>query len=390
MLGDGEMSAETFDVAVVGAGVFGAWTALSLRRAGFSVAVLDAYGAGNSRASSGGESRVIRAGYGAEQRYTRWAMLSMKLWAEFFEEAGDASLFRRTGVLWLAREGDKLVADTLSTLRSAGASAERLARADLEARYPQFDFGDVTWGVFEPEGGALLARRAVRRVLEETIREGGRYFRAAVVPPEGGGRLDRVSTSEGAHVSAGAYVFACGPWLPKLFPALLGERIHPTRQEVYFFGTPPGDESFTAPRMPVWVDFGAEVYGLPDLENRGFKIALDRHGPAFDPDGDSRLPTTDTLETVRRHLAERFPSMRGAPLLEARVCQYENTSNGDFLVDRHPAFENVWLAGGGSGHGFKHGPAVGEYVAARLAGKGEAEARFSLATKEKFRRRTIY
>jgi sarcosine oxidase len=381
---------KTFDAAVIGAGVFGAWTALSLSRAGARVALLDAHGPANSRASSGGESRVIRAGYGAQEIYTRWAVRSLRLWREFFDASGCPELFSQTGVLWLAGERDALVADTHATLQRLGVQVEKLRRAELERRYPQFDFGAVTWGLYEPEAGALLARRAVRRVVEETVKSGGEYLRASAAAPAGAGRVEELSMSDGSRLSAGAYVYACGPWLPAVFPGLLGGRVHATRQEVFFFGTPPGDARFAPPLMPVWVDFGAEVYGVPDLEGRGFKMALDRHGPAFDPELDSRLPSEGTLAEVRGLLAARFPSMRDAPLVEARVCQYENTSSGDFLIDRHPDFENVWLAGGGSGHGFKHGPAVGEYVAGLLAGAGYGEARFSLATKEKFRQRAIY
>jgi glycine/D-amino acid oxidase-like deaminating enzyme len=132
------------------------------------------------------------------------------------------------------------------------------------------------------------------------------------------------------------------------------------------------------------------MYGVPDLESRGFKIAHDRHGPAFDPDSGTRVPTPEGLAAIRAYVAERFPALEQAPLVEARVCQYENTSNGDFLVDRHPQHENVWLVGGGSGHGFKHGPAMGEHVAGRLLGTVAAEPRFSLATKATVQRRTIY
>ena len=384
------MARKHFDVCVVGAGAFGAWAAHALSGAGLSVLLLDSYGAANARASSGGESRVIRAGYGAEEFYTRWAVRSLGLWREFFDASGCPELFRQTGVLWLARDGDALVSDTHSTLQRLGVQVEKLTRAEMGRRYPQFDFGAVTHGLYEPEAGALLARRAVRRVVEETVKGGGEYFQASAVAPAGVGRVGALGTSDGSRLSAGAYVYACGPWLPALFPELLGGRIHATRQEVFFFGTPPGDARFSPPLMPVWVDFGAEVYGVPDLEGRGFKMALDRHGPALDPELDSRLPTAETLAEVRRLLAARFPSMCAAPLVEARVCQYENTSNGDFLIDRHPDFENVWLAGGGSGHGFKHGPALGEYVAGLIAGGSEPDERFSLATKEKFRRRAIY
>jgi glycine/D-amino acid oxidase-like deaminating enzyme len=180
--------------------------------------------------------------------------------------------------------------------------------------------------------------------------------------------------------------------LPKIFSDLLAKRIEPTRQEAFFFGTPPGDPRFGAPAMPVWIDFSDPrgPYGFPDLENRGVKIALDRHGPRIDPDTADRVPSADALAAARAFLGQRLPALRGAPLVEARVCQYENTSNGDFLIDRHPDFDNVWLVGGGSGHGFKHGPAVGEYLAARILQGGAVDPRYSLATKAQIQNRTVF
>ena len=136
--------------------------------------------------------------------------------------------------------------------------------------------------------------------------------------------------------------------------------------------------------MPAWIDFGAEIYGIPDIEARGFKVAPDRHGPPFDPDiGRADRHARDARDPRGSYLARRFPALRDAPLVASEVCQYENTSNGDFLIDRHPDLENVWLVGGGSGHGFKHGPAVGGYVAARIEDGKPRIARFSLATKKK-------
>jgi glycine/D-amino acid oxidase-like deaminating enzyme len=179
--------------------------------------------------------------------------------------------------------------------------------------------------------------------------------------------------------------------LPKIFPNLLAERIHPTRQEVFYFGTPAGRTNFAPSALPIWIDFKDEAYGFPDLEGRGIKIAIDRHGPPFDPDSGDRLVTSEGLAEVRRCLARRLPEMKDAPVNETRVCQYENTSNGDFLIDRHPDFGNVWLVGGGSGHGFKHGPVVGEYVAARIDGSNEGiEPRLSLASKASAQRRAVF
>ena len=384
-----KMTAKTFDVVVIGAGVFGAWTAWHLQKAGRRVALLDAYGAAHSRASSGGESRVIRMGYGADEIYTRWSMHSMKLWQDFFQQVKQP-LFHKTGMLWMARERDAYTMATKATLAKLGVKFEELDRAELEKRWPQISFGPVTWALYEPDSGALLARRAVQAVVENAVKSGVQYLTEAVIAPTGKGKIDAVKTSSGESISAGAFVFACGPWLPKVFPALLADRIHPTRQEIYFFGAPAGDTRWQPPAMPTWIDFGAEIYGIPDLENRGFKVALDRHGPTLDPDTNERVITPSLLAEVCKHLAERFPGLQDAPLIESRVCQYENTSNGDFLIDRHPEMANVWLVGGGSGHGFKHGPALGEYVAMRVVQGGEVEQRFTFATKEKVQKRSVF
>lgn len=378
-----------YDVAVIGAGVFGAWTALHLRRAGRRVALVDAYGPGNARASSGGESRLIRMGYGPDELYTRWSVRSLTLWEEFFALTS-RPLLHRTGILWIANEDDAYTKASRETLARLGVAHESLNRTELEKRYPQIALGGASWGLFEPRSGVLMARRAVAAVAEAAGAEGVDYFNESAIAPTAKGKVSSVKTFSGREIHAGEFVFACGPWLGKVFPDLLGNRIFTSRQEVFFFGVPAGDSRFTPPAMPGWLSLGDLVYGMPDLESRGFKIAIDRHGPAFDPDTGTRVPTAEGIAAVRAYLAKRFPALAEAPLVEARVCQYENTSNGDFLVDRHPEHENLWLVGGGSGHGFKHGPAMGEHVAGRLLGTVAAEPRFSLATKATVQRRTVY
>ena len=381
----------TADVAVVGAGVFGAWTAYQLRRAGAEVLLIDAYGPANSRASSSGESRILRLGYGPDEIYTRLAQRSFTLWRELFEEIDRPQLFQHTGVLWLAREHDPYCDATLKTFKQTKVSFARLAREELDKRYPQLYFGPVAWGMLENESGVLLARQAVQALAALAQSIGVTYIQAAILPPEKGtARLQFVETTTGARMLANKFVFACGPWLPKLFPKLLAELIHVTRQEVFFLGVPAGDDRYLSEKLPAWIDFNDLVYGIPNLENRGVKIAIDEHGPPFDPDTGERLVLQESVTRLRAYLARRVPVLANAPVIESRVCQYENTSNGDFLIDRHPAFENVWLVGGGSGHGFKHGPAVGEHVASLVFGDGEVEPRFALASKEKVQHRQVY
>jgi monomeric sarcosine oxidase len=380
-------SENSYDVAVIGAGVFGAWTAYQLRRTGASVLLLDAYGPANSRASSGGESRIMRLGYGPDEIYTRSAQRSLQLWLELFASSDSRSLFQPTGVLWLAQERDAYCEATLETLETVGASCERLDRATLERRFRQIDFEGIAWGILEADSGVLMARRAVKTVVVKARSSGVDYLMEAIVAPI----VDRnLQTASGRKIVAKSFVFACGPWLPKLLPELLGPLIHVTRQEVFFFGVPPGSQRFQADRLPAWIDFNDLIYGLPDLDGRGFKIAIDAHGPDFDPDYGQRIVSAESTKTIREYVARRVPLLADAPITETRVCQYENTSNGDFLIDRHPSWENVWLVGGGSGHGFKHGPAVGEYVTAMISGNGTAEPRFSLATKQPVHERKVY
>jgi monomeric sarcosine oxidase len=380
----------SYNVVVIGAGVFGAWSAYKLRLAGASVLLLDAYGPGNSRASSGGESRLIRMGYGSDELYTRSSQRSLTLWQELFER--NDNLFVKTGILWLAREQDPYCEATLKTLRQLGVYHERLDLDELVQRFPQLTIGPSTWGILEPDSGVLLARRAVQATVVEARSIGVDYFEEAVTSPPAprGRRLNSIQTVAGKQIVADRFVFACGPWLPKVFPELLDGLIHVTRQEVFFFGVPSGEDSFSVGVMPAWIDFNDLAYALPSVDGRGFKIAIDAHGPEFDPDSGERVVTMAGLKAVREYLAQRVPLLADAPVTETRVCQYENTSNGDFLIDKHPGFENVWLVGGGSGHGFKHGPAVGEYVADMMAGRGKVEERFSLRTKQGVQSREVY
>ncbi len=380
------------EVVVIGAGVFGAWTAKKLQEAGKRVLLLDAWGPAHARASSGGESRMTRAGYGADEVYTRMAWDSLPEWRELSARAG-LPIFHETGVLFFAPGIDDYFEQSIAVHRRLGFPIEAMNGAALRRRFPMIDFTGIEAGLYEPGFGALMARRAVQTLVAEFVRAGGEYRQEAVIPPTGAAGLEAIRTASGATIAADAFVFACGPWLGKLFPDLLATRIFPTRQEIFFFAVPPGDGDFAPGRLPGWADFnGGDIYyGFPDLESRGFKIAHDAHGPRMDPDTGDRTPSPEALADVRAFMAGRFPRIADRPLSEARVCQYENSSNGDFLIDRHPAHENIVLVGGGSGHGFKHGPAVGRYAADLALGTlRTTEPRFSLATKSETANRSVH
>jgi sarcosine oxidase len=382
---------KSYDFLIVGAGVFGAWIARYLDQAGARVALMDAYGSANTRSSSGGETRVIRMGYGPDELYTRWAKRSLPVWEEL-ELQTNAEIFHRTGVLWLSSDSDEYTIRMQEVLRRQSIACERLEGAALRERYPALVFADVTWGLMEPQGGLLVARRSVQLLVFELEKSGVTLIDGCAVAPNGKGKASEILTTDGGSISAGQFVFACGAWLPKIFPDLLGDRIFPSRQEVFFLGTPSGNSSFRPPSMPVWLHHQHPdiPYALPDIEGRGYKIAFDLHGPAIDPDTAERVVSNESVVRLREFLSRHIPSLKDAPILETRVCQYENTWNGDFLIDRHPDFENVWLVGGGSGHGFKHGPALGEYFSQLMTGNTQTEPRFSLVSKQSNRSRAIY
>ena len=382
--------AKRYDVAVVGAGVFGAWTALQLARRGRRVALLEAYGPGHSRSSSGDESRIIRMGYGPDEIYTRWSQRSLILWNELFAATGNEALFQHTGVLWLADPQNEMLRATREVLARCGVNFAELDRKALNERYPQINYAGIANGIYEAESGVLMARRAVAAAVAEAARLGVQYRVADVIAPKESGKVLSIRTRSGEEIAAGEFVFAGGAWLGKLFPQVLGERIFPTRQIVFYFGVPAGSEAFSPPALPTFLFKTDESYGMPNLESRGVKIGMDMHGEKVDPDTQSRIVTPQEGERVREYAGFRFPALKNAPIVETRVCQYENTSSGDFLIDRHPDMGNVWFVGGGSGHGFKHGPAVGEYVASRLLDNAKSEPRFSLTNKETVQKRTVY
>ena len=367
-------------IAVIGAGAFGGWTALHLVERGARVTLLDAWGPGNSRASSGGETRIIRGAYGPDQPYTELAARALKLWAKH-ERRWKRRFLHLAGVLWMASNGDDAFErGSRKPLRRAGIKFQELSAGELKKRWPQVFFEGVDWGIYEPECGYLDARSSCLAVVEGFVAAGGKYRQVAVM----GDGLEHalpggLTLSDGSRLKADCYVFACGPWLGKLFPETIGDLVRATKQDIFFFGTPAGDPRFNDTHLPVWGDHRDHFfYGIPGSDRRGFKVADDTRGPAFDPTSGERVVNLDTLRRVREHLAFRFPAMKDMPLIETRVCQYEQTPDEHFIVDRHPRMENVWLIGGGSGHGFKHGPAVGEMMAELILREREPQTIWKL------------
>jgi glycine/D-amino acid oxidase-like deaminating enzyme len=302
---------------------------------------------------------------------------------QFLAEQKCLECFRATGVLWMSKTADPGIRQARTIFEDLNIAHDWLDAPGILRRYPQIRVADDTMALFEPDAGALLAERSVQAVLEAAVNAGVHYETAAVKAPDTRwARLKWVETTEGQRIPAESFIFAAGSWLPKLFSVLKGI-IRPTRQELFFFDPPGGVSEFNPDALPIWIDQTEPRigYGFPDFGN-GVKLGFHRLGPAFDPDESPREIEDDQISEAAAYLAERFPGMQDARFLSARLCHYENTPNGDFLIDRHPGIENAWFLGGGSGHGFKHAPGIAEYVLNAVNGQGTVEPRFSLEAKQ--------
>lgn len=357
-------------VVVIGAGAFGGWTALHLLRRGLRVTLVDAWGPGHSRSSSGDETRVIRSTYGNNKFYFDLNVRALELWRENEKKWGK-KLFHNAGVLWLCyQESTPLVDDSIPFAVAHGMPLEYLDLRELGRRYPLVNTEDLHHGWLDPYGGYLMARESTRAVAEAFIQEGGTWLQAHARPGKiTHGRMEKLELSTGNSLQADAYIFACGSWMGAVFPDVLKHIITCTKQEAYYFGVPES-ESERYDAMPAWVDVDGDdyYYGIPGNASRGFKIGVDRRGEIFDPTHGDRLANPQVLERARKFIAHRFPGLKNAPLVENRVCPYENSPDGNFIFDKHPEADNIIFLGGGSGHGFKHGPALGEHVANCLVG----------------------
>lgn len=379
----GELRNRAPDVAVIGAGAFGGWTALYLRDMGYSVVLVDQYGPGNSRATSGDETRGIRTSYGENELWIRWAGEAISRWRVWDEEWGQTvkrPLFVTTSDLIMRSDWDEWMRMNVETWDRLGYEYEVLTADEIRYRWPQIDIEEVNVGTLEMEAGVCRARQSCETVASAFQGKGGELLiTRASLGEQSNGRLVDIELSPGERLSAQTFVFACGPWLPKALPEVMTDRLRTPPGHVYYFGTPVADNRFTHPNLPSFNFPG--VTGWPALshDNRGMRVRTGGDVPS-DPDTSERWIDPSHFERPRSFLAERFPEMADMPLLETRKCHYESSVDREFIIDQYPGLDNVWIAGGGSAEGFKFGPVVGQYVAERVVGE-ESDAELA----ERFR-----
>jgi len=353
---------------IVGAGTFGASLAWLMAREGIAVTLIDQFEPGDPRATSGGESRLYRCSHGPEVDYTRSARRARELWQDLERATGEELLLER-GVAWFAHREDGWEAASERTMRAQDIPVERLSVAEAARRFPSFAGDDLAFVLLEPEAGAIRAARAVRALVAAARAEGARVKRGRATP-----RAGTVELEDGSRLEAGVVVWACGGWLRDLFPGHVSLRV--TRQELLFFD---GGPAWADPSVPCWVDYDLAAYGTSDLDDLGVKAAPDVEGPLLDPDAE--LPpaaSADGEAAARAYVRRRFPGLADAPVKGSKCCRYELSPDSHFIGAPHPVDDGVWLVGGGSGHGFKHGPAMAERLLAAMRGTGTLPEKFGL------------
>lgn len=362
------------DAVVVGAGTFGMWTALHLRRLGARVTVVDAYGAGNSRQTSGGETRGVRTSYGDRphgRQWAGWARRAIERWIAWDEGGRDRllpRLFFQTGDLILRDEVNRYITETRGHWDALGTPYEVLAPAEVRYRWPWIRYDDLGVALYEPGAGVVRARRAIELVARVFEEEGGAFVvDRASFGARSGRSLASVRLASGDTLDAGVFVLACGPWFPKVLPALMGRRIRISMGHVFYFAVPAGDTRFSYPHMPSYGVPGCTGWPALPPDHRGFRVRTGGRPPE-DPDASDRWIAPEFHERPRGILERHFPDLVGAPINETRACHYEMSVDQNFIVDTHPDLDNVWLAGGGSAEAFKFGPVLGEYIAGRVLG----------------------
>ncbi|MEM7372456.1 MAG: FAD-dependent oxidoreductase [Bacteroidota bacterium] len=361
------------EVIVIGAGTFGVWTAYHLQQMGATVTLLDAYGPGNSRASSGGETRLIQAD-NDQGIYVQSAIRAYAWWKKMEEESGEKLVYS-TGRLSMSQQETyrQDVLNRQAQHQSQGINnTELLDQDEIRYRWPQIYSDDITSAMYNdggPSGSTLMARKGIQTIARQFEKNGGRLRIAQGMPILSKGKVEGIELRGEKTLRAQTYVFACGPWLCKMFPDLLLPRLQVERRDVLFVGTPAGDDRFSYPNLPEWSVTGSGYYGFPNIEGRGLKVAPYPDYNSFDPDIDERLVNPYQAKRAHDFVKQRFPALEDQPITESRVCQVTNSIDHNFVVDQLPSSENTFIVGGGSGHGFKHGPAIGEYAAKRILGQ---------------------
>lgn len=369
--------ASSSNIMVVGGGIAGTMTALNLQRRGEQVTLIDRWEPGHSRAASSDYNRVIRAISGRDEFYTRWARDSRQRWLELQAESGQ-NLMYECGALILATDGHCDWEDaTAETFDRVGVPYYRYSQNEISARFPQFKVDDISYALFEPEAGLLMAHRCVITAIDLFKKEGGTVARGRVTTD-----TNEKPMLNGKPLEADLIVIATGAWAADMFPRTIKPISSIIGINVLYTSTPDGSDAFDMHKMPCWIDHGQGSFGIPSSEGSGVKAAVvipDK----IDLDNDERLIKQQSLTRTRSYIQRRLPLLENERVVDSKFNQVILTPDTHFVVDWHPEHDNVLFAGGCSGHLFKHGPIFGEFVAGVAMREYGTADRFKLGARKK-------
>lgn len=365
---------------VIGAGVFGVAGALELRRRGHDVILVEAGPLPHPDAASTDITKALRMEYGGASVYTEWmerAFDGWRRWQEAWTDRGMEAIYHEVGVLMMRRRGLRpgdFEHDSFEYVSGRGHKSQRLDGAAIAERFPAFAPGVYEDGFFNPVGGYAESGRAVAALAEEARSLGVTILefsplRSLLIDGEGTAeaKVRGAVVAEDGHIEASEVVLACGAWTPKVYPKL-AEALRPSGHPVFHL-VPSQPEPFRSERLPV---FTADItttgyYGFPLHRDGVIKVATHRLGRAVDPDGPRELKPEDEPE-LRAFLRESMPGLAEAELVKTRLCLYCDSQDEDFWIARDPELAGLTIASGGSGHGFKFAPVMGEVIAAAVEG----------------------
>jgi glycine/D-amino acid oxidase-like deaminating enzyme len=365
----------TTKVAVLGGSAWGGWIALKLLEAGLAVQVIEPQGAGHDQSGSGGLSRIIRATYGGDPLYMDMVDQSFKDW-DAYARLWNKPLITYTGLLWLFQTDPAYVTHSLAQMHEFGYALEDWTLSRAQNSYPDFRWDDIQHVFYEPKAGFIPAADTCRLLQQQVIAAGGQWLSLSGKPGSASNdQLQEVLLSNGEKLTADWYVFAAGAWNPLLFPDVFHEKVYLSRHEVSFFSP-----KQATPQLPIWLDFdaaGTLFYGIPHQEP-GIKVSFDERTHTLTDANAERTTNPILVQRNQQYLNHRLPFTQQNNLAHNRVCVYDNTPDGDFILDIHPRYNNVLIASGSSGHGYKMGPAIGQLVAGHLSKQSTLPQKFSL------------
>jgi sarcosine oxidase len=348
-----------YDTIIIGAGAVGSSTAFALAKRGQKVLLLEQFTTPHERGSHHGHSRIFRFAYD-DPDYARLAMRALPAWRELEQETGQ-DVLHLFGGLDIGQEGNPSLENTAQTLSDIGASVERLSAATLMQRWSQWRVPKDWVGIYSVDAGIVQPSRAVELMVALARKHGATLLENCTVHALEDGA---VQTSAGKF-QAKQIVVAAGAWLPKLVPSL--KQLTVTLEGSLYFA-PDDIGAYFPERFPIFIDHNSLAYGFPVQGLPAIKLGLHQSGANTDADSREFTVPQAMLESAQAWLAERLPHSNWRNI-QSRTCLYTNTPSHDFIFDKHPELDNVFIASPCSGHGFKFSSYLGEIVADKLEGK---------------------